>query len=126
MGLTKMATFSIALLSIFISVLAQFALKRGMSSEVTKTMISESLDAKSLFTVLTNKYIAFGFILYAAGAVIWLKVLSSWDVSKAYPLVGIGFAITVTIGFFLGEHISLSRIIGTALIGLGVYLISTS
>ena len=28
--------------------------------------------------------------------------LSKWDVSKAYPLVGVGFLFTVAIGWYLG------------------------
>jgi multidrug transporter EmrE-like cation transporter len=50
-------------------------------------------------------------------------VLSEWDVSKAYPLVGIGFAITLVIGYIAGENINISRAIGVGLICAGVFMV---
>ena len=41
-------------------------------------------------------------------------VLSQWDVSKAYPLVGLGFVFTVAIGWFIGEQVTSLRAIGVA------------
>jgi drug/metabolite transporter (DMT)-like permease len=76
--------------------------------------------------VLANKYVLGGFLLYGLGAIVWLAVLSKWDVSKAYPLVGLGFVFTVIIGFLSGEQISALRVIGAALICTGVFLVGRS
>jgi multidrug transporter EmrE-like cation transporter len=55
---------------------------------------------------------------------VWLGVLSKWDVSKAYPLVGLGFALTVLIGLLAGEQVTLLRGIGVVLICAGVWAVS--
>ena len=67
-----------------------------------------------------------GFSLYGLGAVVWLAVLSQWDVSKAYPLVGIGFVLTALFGWFLGEDVTILRLFGVALICAGIACVGWS
>ena len=55
-----------------------------------------------------------------------LGVLSKWDVSKAYPLIGLGFVFTVAMGYLLGEEVTLTRVLGVALICAGVVLVGRS
>ena len=50
-------------------------------------------------------------------------MLSKWDVSKAYPLVGLGFALTLLIGWLAGEQVTLQRIGGVLLICAGVWIV---
>lgn len=119
-----MNTLFIAVLSIALSVVAQFALKAGMSSADVKEVMAQPLALRTVFTVLSNTFVLSGFCLYGLGAIVWLGVLSKWDVSKAYPLVGLGFALTVIIGLLTGEQISVFRIIGVMLICAGVWVIA--
>lgn len=119
-----MNTLSIAILSIALSVAAQFSLKAGMSGEGVKEILLQPLSLRSAFSVLTDKFVVGGFLLYGLGAVVWLGVLSKWDVSKAYPLVGLGFVLTLVIGFMVGEHVTMPRVIGVLLICAGVFMIS--
>jgi multidrug transporter EmrE-like cation transporter len=121
-----MNTLVIAVLSIALSVAAQFSLKAGMSSVEVKEILTQPYALRTAFTVLTNRFVLGGFLLYGLGAVVWLGVLAKWDVSKAYPLVGLGFAFTVAIGLMAGEHVTLPRILGVALICAGVYLVGRS
>ena len=116
----------IAIISIILSVAAQFLLKAGMSSLDIKQVFSQPLTFRLPWLVLTNKFIFSGFALYGLGAVVWLKVLSTWDVSKAYPLVGLGFGLTVLVGMVLGESISAYRVLGVVLICEGVWLVANS
>jgi multidrug transporter EmrE-like cation transporter len=116
----------IAIVSIALSVAAQFSLKAGMSSPAVKDIMAKPVSIQSLFGVLTDKYVLGGFVLYGFGALVWLAVLAKWDVSKAYPLVGLGFVLTLAIGFLVGEQITLPRIIGVTLICAGVFLIGRS
>lgn len=118
-----MNTLMIAILSILLSVVAQFSLKAGMSSEEVRGALGQPLALRTAFSVLTNKFVFSGFLLYGLGAVVWLAVLAKWDVSKAYPLVGLGFAFTVAIGFVLGEQVTLMRAIGVLLICCGVFVV---
>ena len=121
-----MRTVVIAVLSILLSVAAQFSLKAGMSSESTRQILTMPLTARNALSVLLDKYVLGGFLLYGLGALVWLGVLSKWDVSKAYPLVGLGFVFTVVIGFMVGEQVTVPRAIGVALICAGVFLVGRS
>ena len=118
-----MNTLVVAVLSIVLSVMAQFALKAGMSSSEVREVMAEPLAVRTLFAVLSNKFVFSGFCLYGLGAIVWLGVLAKWDVSKAYPLVGLGFALTVIIGLFAGEEVTTSRVFGVALICAGVWVV---
>ena len=109
-----MNTLAVAIFSIVLSVMAQFSLKAGMSSVEVKAAMTQSFGWSTPMTVLTNGFVIGGFLLYGLGAIVWLGVLSKWDVSKAYPLVGLGFALTVVIGLLAGEQVSLLRSGGAA------------
>lgn len=121
-----MNTFAIALLSIVLSVTAQFSLKAGMSQPGVQAAMAQPFSLGSLIPVIANKYVLGGFVLYGLGAVIWLGVLSKWDVSKAYPLVGLGFVFTVLAGLMVGEQVSPLRAGGVALICAGVFVVARS
>jgi multidrug transporter EmrE-like cation transporter len=116
----------IAILSIALSVAAQFFLKAGMSSDGMKEVLAQPQSMRTIFFVLMDKYVLGGLVLYGLGAVVWLGVLSKWDVSKAYPLVGLGFVFTVVVGYLLGEEVTLTRVLGVALICAGVVLVGRS
>jgi multidrug transporter EmrE-like cation transporter len=106
----------LAVVSVLLSVAAQFTLKAGMKGQA---------DA-ALWKALLQPLVMGGFVLYGLSAVVWLAVLARWDVSKAYPLVGGGFVFTALIGFLIGEVVSIQRWMGIALICLGVVLVSKS
>lgn len=119
-----MRVFLIAFISIGLSVAAQFSLKAGMSSSGIKGAFTQPFSIDAILLVITNKFLLAGFAMYGIGAVVWLGVLSRWDVSKAYPLVGLGFVLTAAIGFCIGEQVSASRFFGIALICAGVFVVS--
>jgi multidrug transporter EmrE-like cation transporter len=121
-----MNTFVIAILSIALSVAAQFSLKAGMSGVEVKEILAQPFTLRTALAVFTDKFVVGGFLLYGLGAIVWLGVLSKWDVSKAYPLVGLGFAFTVAIGSMAGEHVTIPRMIGVMLICVGVFLVGRS
>lgn len=119
-----MNTLYIALLSIILSVAAQFSLKTGMTSHAVKEVLSMPYSLRTIQVIIFDKHIFTGFFLYGLGAIVWLAVLAKWDVSKAYPLVGLGFVLTLFVGNFLGETISLTRSIGVCFVIFGVILVS--
>lgn len=121
-----MKIFAIALFSVVLSVTAQFSLKAGMSGENVKMLLAQPKTVWTLFQVVLDKYVLAGFLLYGLGAMVWLMVLSEWDVSKAYPLVGLGFVFTGIVGYLLGEHMTMTRALGIALICGGVILVGRS
>lgn len=116
----------VALCSIVLSVLAQFSLKAGMGSESVRSALAQPLAPSTVLALLGSPGVVGGFVLYGAGAVVWLSVLAQWDVSKAYPLVGLGFVLTLVIGAVLGEQVTPARVVGVLLIAVGVWLTSRS
>lgn len=116
----------IAIFSILLSVAAQFALKAGMSSPDIKVATSRPFDLNTVLVFASNRNLLIGFSLYGLGAVIWLSVLAKWDVSKAYPMVGLGFVLTIAIGYLLGEQVRWERFFGCILICAGIFLIAKS
>jgi drug/metabolite transporter (DMT)-like permease len=121
-----MNTLLAAICSVALSVTAQFLFKAGMSNAHMKAVLAQPFTYQTVMTVFIDKFIFGGFFLHGLGAIMWLGVLSKWDVSKAYPLVGLGFALTVVVGYMAGEHVTLPRIIGVTLICAGVFLASRS
>lgn len=113
-------------LSVSCAVAAQFALKAGISGAEVKTILHEPLNVRSIVALITNKFVLVGLALYVFGVFVWLHVLSVWDVSKAYPLVGLGFAFTAAIGWVIGEQVTFIRALGVALICVGVALVGRS
>ena len=116
-----MRTLLLAIASILLSVAAQFVFKTG-AREVAALQPDGAWSA--LRSTATNGWILLGFLLYGVGAVVWLTVLARWDVSKAYPLVGFGFALTMLVGFFAGETLTPTRVAGVLCICAGVALVS--
>ncbi|HEY9101953.1 hypothetical protein [Chitinimonas sp.] len=121
-----MNTILVALFSIGLSVAAQFTLKAGMSSQSVREVMAGPYNLQTLWTVMLQPLVLGGFMLYGVGAVVWLGVLSRWDVSKAYPLVGLGFVLTVAVGLLMGEDVNPTRTVGVLLICVGVLLVGRS
>jgi len=76
--------------------------------------------------LLKNWRIWAGFACYSTAALIWLRVLADWDVSKAYPMMGIGFVMTLLVGLLQGEVVTTGRTIGVVAIFIGVILVAKS
>jgi multidrug transporter EmrE-like cation transporter len=114
--------------SITLSVLAQFSMKFGSGRAAAIAMESASTSFLRLLALsMLQPAVIAGFVLYGAGAVLWLYVLARWDVSKAYPLVGFGFVLTLIVGAAcFGERVTWERIAGCLLICAGLVLVVRS
>lgn len=119
-----MNTLAIAVASIALSVAAQFLFKAGISGPASRALLAQPLTVETALGVVTNSFVLGGFLLYALGALAWLGVLARWDVSKAYPVVGLGFVLALAIGTFAGEQIGPARVIGVTLICIGVGIVA--
>lgn len=74
---------------------------------------------------LATPAIWIGIAGYILAFVLWIAILQGSELTRAFTLQGVTFA-TVPVGgwLFFGEHISLARAFGIALIIVGVTLIS--
>lgn len=116
------------LASVGLSAIAQVTLKLGMSSKrVQDTLVTVGGRLDSALTILTEPMVLIGLGLYGIGALTWLLVLAKLDVSAAYPFLGLGFVITMLLGWLLlGESIGFLRVIGAVLICIGIVLVAST
>ena len=116
----KLGPLLLALLCVLLSAAAQLAMKTGMASAGPGHAVGQTYGQ-----ALTSAWVWGGLGLYGLSAVLWLWVLSRLDVSLAYPLVSLGFVVTMLAGvWLLGEPWSWQRVGGAALIVAGVLLLA--
>lgn len=114
----KAIALALAVFCVLLSSAAQIAFKRGMASPGT--------DLGGTYShALTSPLVWLGLCLYGVSTVLWLWVLSRLDVSLAYPLVSLGFVVTMAAGvLWLGEPFSWLRVGACTLIVIGVSLLA--
>ena len=55
----------------------------------------------------------------------WILALSRVDVTIAYPMLSLGYVVTALAAWvFLGEVLSLSRVLGIRIVILGVFILA--
>lgn len=114
------------LISVSGAAVGQLLLKRGMS-----LMGPITLEWSGLITVLlgvaTNPFVIAGLIVYGVSTVFWLTALSRVELSLAYPFVSLGYIIMLLGAWQLfDEDLNAARLIGTAVVVVGLILISRS
>ena len=115
--------FMIVLLSVLLNAAAQIFLKKG-SSVLAEISLQENLVG-SILKIISDWYILGGLACYGFSVSVWIFALSRVDVSIAYPMLSIGFIVSVLAAYiFLGESLSLLKIIGIVFITIGVVIIS--
>jgi len=121
-----MKNFLLIFFSVTLAICGQLSLKNGM---LKIGFISLNLNnlPMILLNALLSPFVLLGLCLFFISALSWLVVLSRVELSWAYPMVAMGYIITVFLSWLLfKENVSLIRIIGCLTIALGVILISRS
>jgi multidrug transporter EmrE-like cation transporter len=66
-----------------------------------------------------------GMVCYGASLCVWLAALSKAPVSTAYPMLSLGYVVVAAISVaWLGEVMTPGKVLGIALICVGVVLVS--
>lgn len=108
------------LLSIGLGVTGQLLLKRGMLQR-------PSFQIKDLLSLIGNYSVVCGFLCYGVSILIYLRVLADFDLSLAYPTVGLSYALIVILSrFFFNEKVSFARWAAVLIICSGVALVGLS
>lgn len=116
----------IILACVALNTVAQLTLKMGMKQIGPFEFTLSNVLPVSL-RVIGNPYIFAGVGSFVLSLALWLLALSRVDVSYAYPLTSLGYITTAFAGFWLlQEPMTPARILGIAIILLGVYLVSRS
>jgi drug/metabolite transporter (DMT)-like permease len=114
------------LVSVILGAVGQIMLKRGMSSMGPLTLSLSTLPQMLLKMVL-NPFVVIGLAIYVCGTVFWLTALSREDLSKAYPFASLSYVVMLIASWMLfKENITSLRLLGSFVVGIGVFLISRS
>lgn len=112
--------YVIAAISIILGSLGQFGLKVGANQVKTEKGL-----VAALLSLVLNPNIILSLICFAASMVIWVFVLRKLELSVAYPMVSMGYIITMALAFlYLNEPLRLTKLLGAALIISGVLVIN--
>jgi multidrug transporter EmrE-like cation transporter len=66
-----------------------------------------------------------GMVCYATSVCVWLAALSKAPVSTAYPMLSLGYVVVAAVSvLWLGESMGPAKVLGIALICVGVVLVS--
>ena len=110
----------ISLVSVM-GVAGQISLKMGMNSLQNIPM---HFTYSTMIALFTNVNILAGVFISAAGAGVWLLVLSRTDISAALPLgTGLYYVLLLLVAqFFLQEKVPLLRWLGAMVILIGIVI----
>jgi len=102
------------------------ALKAGMS-QIGHFAFHYTNILPIAWQAVTCPWIILGMTTYVGSMMIWLMVLSRSSVGVAYPMSSLGY-ITSAIAayYFLGEDLSVIRVVGIFVILVGVYIVAKS
>jgi len=117
-----MSVLLLILSCVVICVFGQLAMKKGMN--LVGTIGLKDLLSSKIFSIIFQKYVFLGIILYTLASMLWLVVLSQEELSFVYPLIGIGYVLTTILAWlFFGENLTFFRFFGILLICSGVFLV---
>lgn len=111
-------------ISIFLAALGQISMKFGLNRLGGLTLSRENFILL-FFAIFLNPLIVLALAIYGVSAFLWSVGLSRVPLSTAYPLVSLSYVgIFLFSWLFFHENISGLKILGLALICLGVFLLS--
>jgi multidrug transporter EmrE-like cation transporter len=88
-------------------------------------VVRRSLESASFPELLQDPAVYAGAVLYAASFATFLATLRRYEVLTVFPLfTGVTYAtVTVAAAVLLDESLTLSRLVGIALVGVGAFLL---
>ena len=117
-------TFTLIVCSVLLGVSGQVLLKIGVGQSGLSGKGAIGIF-ELVVSVIKTPLMLLGFLLYGVASIVWVIVLSKFDLSFAYPFLAFNFIlIAIASHFLLGEAIPLVRWIGIFFIGMGVYMTS--
>lgn len=116
--------FALLLTASALTVVGEVLLKLGMNA-VTARVGAFSLDPRVVLATFTDWRVILGFALVFGGALFWLAVISRVNLSLAYPLLALNYVlILIPSRYVLGEEITPAKVVGAAIVVVGVIVIT--
>ncbi len=113
--------FIYIILSTVFTVFGQLSLKQGMN------VIGRTPGGSVPIRMATSIWVIGGLAVYAFGVIFWTLALSGTELSKVYPFASLAYVgIVVGSYFAFKEPVNRLRLVGVAVIILGLIIISQS
>ncbi|HET7757144.1 MAG TPA: EamA family transporter [Steroidobacteraceae bacterium] len=122
----KFADFAVLSCGVLLNALAQLGLKAATRVSGPLLVTDAGVLRRGLELLLVPS-LWYALCAYGLSVVVWLVGLSRVPVSQAYPLLSMGYAINVVLAWWLLDEVpNVQRVLGIAVIALGVLLVSRS
>jgi multidrug transporter EmrE-like cation transporter len=120
-------TWGLILTGVGLNAAAQLTLKVATRPLAHFSDFSPATLGSAILILSKSPHFWAGMVCYAASVCVWLAALSKAPVSTAYPMLSLGYvAVAAVSAIWLGESLSLPKVLGIALICAGVILVSRS
>jgi len=122
----KLTDFAVLSTGVLLNALAQLGLKSA--TQVSGPLLAGDAGVwKRGLELLVVPSLWGAVCAYALSLVVWIVGLSRVPVSQAYPLLSMGYVLNIGLAWWLlGEAPNAQRVVGIAVIVLGVVLVSRS
>ena len=78
----------------------------------------------TLLTIFRNPWTITGLCFFVTSMVLWIKVISTMELSKAYPSISLSYIIVFVFSVLLfKETVTLTKVMGILLVSIGVFFL---
>ncbi|MCZ6681225.1 MAG: EamA family transporter [Candidatus Poribacteria bacterium] len=117
--------FMLLVFNVCLTVIGQLLLKQGMINVGRIGSFKSAIPM--LIQAMLNPFVIGGIGVYGFTMMIWLVILSRVKLSVAYPMISLGYVLSILFAWLLfKEQVPRARVIGAITICVGVYLIASS
>jgi drug/metabolite transporter (DMT)-like permease len=121
----NLTTFLFIITGVLLNAFAQVLLKAGTNALGGAIHVTAQNWFSTGIKVFTQIPILAGLACYGISLIVWIIGLSRTDVTIAYPMLSLGYVVSaVGAWMFLGETISLQRLLAIGVIMVGVALLA--
>jgi drug/metabolite transporter (DMT)-like permease len=121
----NLSTFAFIMTGVLLNAAAQVLLKAGTNALGGAIHLTAENWFATGIKVISQLPILAGLACYAISLVVWIIGLSRTDVTIAYPMLSLGYVVSaVGAWMFLGEVISVQRLMAIGVIMVGVALLA--
>ena len=118
--------FALVLTGVLLNAAAQLLIKAGAETVGRFSFTLDNIWQAGLHFALQWQ-ILLGLAFYAVSVVVWILALTRVQVSIAYPMLSLGYVVTAFAAWWLfGEALTAQKLIGIAIIIVGVIVVARS
>ena len=123
----SLMTWVLILSGVALNAAAQLLLKSATKPLAQFTAFNADILGSSIVILFKSVPFWSGMICYGASLCVWVAALSKAPVSTAYPMLSLGYVVVAIASVaWLGESMTPVKVVGIALICLGVVLLTRS